>query len=111
MQLEERILQILSTSEGKFLENEVLINSLTESKKTSQEIEKKLRQSTLIYNKISQSRQNFRGVSNLAALQYSFLQEIHKLCKMYQFSLQWFQQQFKIAIEEAGKCKNLDERT
>ena len=92
--LEDRILELLATSEGKILENEILIKSLTESKSTSEEIEVRLRHARITEERINANRVNYEPVSIRASHLFLTILQLGGLDPMYQYSMEWFISKF-----------------
>jgi len=88
--LEDKILELLATSEGKILENEILIKSLTESKSTSEEIETRLKHAKITEDKINANRANYEPVAIRASHLYLTILQLSNLDPMYQYSLEWY---------------------
>jgi dynein heavy chain len=89
--LELRILNLLTESRGNVVENDALINSLNESKSTSEDIKARLRQSAKTEEKIEKNRQNYKPLAHLVSNIFLIVKDLYKLDPMYQFSLKWFE--------------------
>lgn len=96
--LEDKILELLATSEGKILENEVLIKSLTESKSTSEEIEVRLKHAKVTEDRINTNRANYEPVAVRASHLFLTILQLSNLDPMYQYSLEWFISKLKYLI-------------
>ena len=108
--LEEKILELLQLGGENILESEELINSLTESKVVSIEVEKKLANSKHAEQKIANFQGIYKPVSKLSAVLYFCIADLANLDCMYQYSMIWFMNVFKKALIEAEKSKDINER-
>lgn len=107
---EDKILEMLQSGGDSILNNEELINSLTESKKMSEEVERKLLTAKQTEHKIQQFQANYSPASSLSAVLYFCVADMANLDPMYQFSMDWFLTLFKKALSEAEKAKELQDR-
>ena len=51
--------------------------------------------------KINETRDTFRPCGRIAAALFFVLLDLHKINPMYQFSLDWYRNIFKLSINEA----------
>ena len=111
-EMEERILMLLSDSGGNVVEDDALVNSLTESKETAKEIEERLRMSEITQEKIDRNRNNYTQLACLATNIYFIIKELFRWESMYQFSLKWFEDMFIQSITDTPKTdsKNIQVR-
>eukprot|EP00762_Andalucia_godoyi_P006421 ANDGO_02891.mRNA.1 Dynein-1-beta heavy chain len=100
--IEDNILRLLSESKGDVLEDEVLINTLSTAKVTSEEINAKVKEAKITEAQIDVTREQYRFASRLAAHVFFCLQDLGNIDPMYQFSLQWFLRQFMRAFDQLG---------
>ena len=82
--LEDKILSLLASSGDDILEDEVLINTLAQSKKTSEEINKDLEVAERTSKEIDEAREGYRIVATRGSLIYSVIASIGGLQHMYQ---------------------------
>ena len=108
--LEDKILELLKAGGSSILESEELINSLTQSKNLSIELEKKLTNTKNAEQRIIGFQANYKPVSKLSAILYFCIADLANIDNMYQFSLNWFLFIFKKALALADKSKDLNER-
>ena len=108
--LEEKILELLQLGGENILENEELINSLTESKIVSTEVEKKLAHSKHSEQKIANFQGNYKPVSRISAVLYFCIADLANIDWMYQYSMLWFINIFKKSLSLADKSKDVNER-
>eukprot|EP00392_Amoebophrya_sp_AT5.2_P013410 g13528.t1 len=99
-------MHLLATSEGDVLEDDKLINVIYASKATATEINQKKKEAAVTEKEIDEARESYRTVAYRAA----GIVELSNVDPMYQFSLQWFQNLFSVAIEQSPKSEVLEER-
>ncbi len=101
--IEEDILERLtSATEETILMNVELIQSLERTKKSSQEIERKIRDAQLVEAQINTVREQYRTVATRGAVLYFVLADLAKVNYMYQFSFAFLKQLFTGAIGQAA---------
>lgn len=107
---EEKILSMLLSGGSNILDNELLINSLTESKSLSKAVEKKLNNAKLAEQKIFAIQSNYQIVSKQCSVLYFCVSDLANIDHMYQFSMVWFLYLFKKALSDSEKSKDVNER-
>jgi len=113
IQIEDSILAALSSTEGnidEFLKDESLINELSNSKKTSQEINKRVEESKITEQQIDETREGYRPVAYRSSLLFFCIIDFSLIDPMYQYSLQWFVRLFVLSIESSVPSNVLEER-
>jgi dynein heavy chain, axonemal len=108
--IESEILYLLSNSQGNILDDTVLIETLAQSKKTSEEIKEKMREASNIEQEILVQSELYRPVAKRASLLYFVIADLGEVDPMYQYSLQWFTQLFVRGIGGAQPAPLLDQR-
>ena len=86
--IESQILKLLSESKGNILDDTVLIETLAEAKKTSNEIAQKMEEAKVTEAEIFSSSEEYRPVANRASLLYFCIADFSLVDPMYQYSLQ-----------------------
>jgi dynein heavy chain len=109
-EIEDKILHLLKNAEGNILDDEVLINTLADSKKTSNIIEEKVKIATKTQEKIAKVRQGYVPVAFQAASLFFCIADLAGVDPMYQYSLDWYIGLYENAIDTAEKSTNLEER-
>lgn len=89
-EIEDRILHVLSSSEGSILENETAIEILSSSKTLSIEISEKQKIASLTEEEIDNTRMGYRPVAEHSAILFFCISELANIEPMYQYSLTWF---------------------
>ncbi|EFJ44216.1 dynein heavy chain 2 [Volvox carteri f. nagariensis] len=108
--IEDRILAMLSASSGNILDDEELINTLAQSKVTSNEIAAKVSEAEATEREIDETRELYRPVALRASLLFFAISDLALVDPMYQYSLTWFISMFVRGIEEAPKAATVEQR-
>ena len=109
-EIEDKILYLLSASEGNILDDETLINTLAQSKVTSNEITAKVVEAEKTEKEIDATRELYRPVAIRASLLFFCISDLALVDPMYQYSLAWFIELFVRSIGAADKSDNVEER-
>ena len=109
-EIEDKILYLLSNSTGNILDDEVLINTLAQSKVTSNEITAKVAEAEKTEKDIDETREKYRPVATRASVLFFCISDLALVDPMYQYSLAWFISLFIRGIEEAEKSDDVDKR-
>ncbi|CDJ66341.1 Dynein heavy chain 3, axonemal, related [Eimeria necatrix] len=109
--LQDKILQVMSQSQGNILDDEVLLNTLAASKQTSEEIQEKVQEAEVTEREIDEARQCYRKVAARCSQLFFCLVELAGIEPMYQYSQQWFQNLISLGISEAAPTPNVEQRT
>jgi dynein heavy chain, axonemal len=88
--IEDNILKLLSESTGNILDDIQLIDTLAESKKTSEQITEQVEQAKETEKKIDMTRELYRSVAYRGSLLYFCVTDLALIDPMYQYSLQWY---------------------
>jgi dynein heavy chain len=110
LELEDRTLHLLSTSEGNVLDNEPLINTLNNSKLTSGVIKTRVAEAEKTEIEINESREEYRPVATRGSLIYFVIADLGRLDPMYQYSLSYFNKLFNYCIDASEKSDDLQRR-
>lgn len=108
--LEATILQKLSGSSGNILDNEELINTLSESKLKAIAIGERVAEAELTEADINEARGKYQSVATRGSIIYFVIADLASIDPMYQYSLEYYSNLFNRCIEEAEKSPNLSER-
>ena len=108
--LEAKILQMLSESEGNILDDEVLINTLSESKLTSIAIGERVAEAEVTEQQINDTREKYRAVATRGSIIYFVIADLADIDPMYQYSLSYYNILFRRCINDSDKSKDLDVR-
>eukprot|EP00966_Prymnesium_polylepis_P147820 3414806-Prymnesium_polylepis.1 len=108
--LEDDILRMLAESSGNILDDELLINTLDQSKKTSAKTEAAVKGAEEVLAEIAQARENYRPVATLGSILYFVVADFASVDPMYLYSLQYFKEIFAQTVHAAVKNDDLAAR-
>jgi len=113
--IEDTILKLLSEASGNILDDEVLIDTLTQSKVTSNAIEEKVKIQEKTQQQINQTRAIYKPVADRSAALFFVVSDLGNVDPSYQYSLEWFVNIFLVSIDtapqspkKADRIKNLN---
>lgn len=106
-ELEEDLLQRLSSAGENVLEDPTLVLNLEKTKRTAAEIEIKSKEASITSVKIDEARELYRVAAHRAAMLYFILNDLHRMNPIYQFSLKAFTVVFKNAISNTEQNNDL----
>ena len=108
--LEDKILKLLKESKGNILDDEVLINTLNNSKLTSSVIEGRVKEAEETEKHINEAREGYRPVPTRGSILYFVIADLALVDGMYQYSLAYFTTLFNHCIESSEKSDDLETR-
>ncbi|XP_075210784.1 dynein heavy chain 3, axonemal [Lycorma delicatula] len=108
--IEDKILEVLSSSEGNILEDETAIHILSSSKVLSEEIQAKQEIAASTEIEIDSARNQYVPVSKHSAVLFLCLAELTNIDPMYQYSLVWFIHLYYQSILNSPKSNVLELR-
>merc|ERR1719201_2800905 len=109
-EIENKILQVLSSSQGNILEDESAIQILGNSKTVSNQIEAKQAIADETEVKIDEARQGYIPVAFQASVLFFVVADMGNIDPMYQYSLPFFIGLFVLAIKNSEKANELETR-
>ncbi|GAA6232467.1 dynein heavy chain 3, axonemal [Lates japonicus] len=109
-EIEDKILQVLSSSEGNILEDETAIKILSSSKILSEEISEKQKIASVTEKEIDDTRMGYRPVAEHSSILFFCISELANIEPMYQYSLTWFINLYLYSIAESVKSDDVAER-
>ncbi|XP_005102124.3 dynein heavy chain 1, axonemal [Aplysia californica] len=109
-EIEDKILYLLSVSEGSPVDDLELIDTLDASKTTSQEIQAKVRAAEVTEKSIDETRSQYIPVALNSQILFFCMADMAKIDPMYQYSLEWFIKIFLLSISQAERAESLPER-
>ncbi|KAJ3039074.1 Dynein heavy chain 7, axonemal [Rhizophlyctis rosea] len=109
-EIEDKILEILSSSEGNILENETAIEVLSSSKVISVELFDKQKIAEETERKIDDTRDSYRPIANHSSVLYFCIADLANIDPMYQYSLTWFIDLFVNGINLSNKSSVVKRR-
>lgn len=109
-ELEDKILKLLKESQGNILDDELLINTLNNSKLTSGVIKGRVKEAEETEIEINASREEYRVVATRGSILYFVVADLALMDSMYQYSLAYFAQLFNYCIDAAEPSDELPSR-
>ena len=102
-EIQDKILQLLANAKGQILEDEVLINTLSDSKVTSNRIAEKMAVAEKTSRVINSTRSLYKEVACRASQLYFCVAQLANIDPMYQYSLEWFIGLYVLSINKAPR--------
>ncbi|KAK3261578.1 hypothetical protein CYMTET_29517 [Cymbomonas tetramitiformis] len=109
-EIEDKILHVLSASQGNILEDEEAVKVLSASKVLSDQIAEKQKVAEVTEVKIDEARVGYKPIAKHSALLYFCVQDMANIDPMYQYSVTWFSLLFSKAITDSTKSDDLSQR-
>ncbi|XP_048589777.1 dynein axonemal heavy chain 3-like isoform X2 [Nematostella vectensis] len=109
-EIEDKILEVLSTSEGNILEDETAIEILSSSKKLSGEISEKQEIATKTEKEIDETRGGYKPVAKHSSILFFTISSLANIEPMYQYSLTWFMNLYLQSINNSERSPDLNRR-
>ncbi|KAK3252700.1 hypothetical protein CYMTET_38016 [Cymbomonas tetramitiformis] len=108
--MEDKILFMLSNSQGNILDDESLVETLARSKEMSNEISQKVSEAEVTEREIDQTRSMYDPVARHASLLFFIISSLTAADPMYQYSLTWFIELFVKSIGNSSKSTDVVQR-
>lgn len=109
-EIEDQILQIMSSSSGNILEDETAISTLKGSKTLSDEISKKQEIAEETEKSINSVRQSYSPVAYSSQILFFCIADLANVEPVYQYSLSWFISLFINSIKLSEKGRDVEKR-
>ncbi|XP_048576009.1 dynein axonemal heavy chain 3 isoform X2 [Nematostella vectensis] len=109
-EIEDKILEVLSSSEGNILEDETAIKVLSSSKVLSEEISAKQEIATATEKEIDETRNGYKPVATHSSVLFFCISDLASIEPMYQYSLTWFINLYLQSILNSERSPELSER-
>lgn len=109
-ELEDKILEVLSSSEGNILEDETGIQVLSSSKVLAREISEKQAIAEKTELEIDAIRLGYNSIAAHSSVLFFCIAELANIEPMYQYSLPWYINLFVSSIESSTKSTVVQER-
>ncbi|XP_053995911.1 dynein axonemal heavy chain 7-like isoform X3 [Hylaeus anthracinus] len=107
---EDKILEILSISEGNILEDEEAIQMLTSSKNLSDDIQTKQTAAEQTEASIDAARLQYTPIAVYSTVLFFTIAMLAHVDPMYQYSLPWFVNLFELAIDNTEPAETVEQR-
>jgi len=95
---------------AQILEDDELINVLEESRKTSDEIAQRMKESEVTEKEIDKTRETYRPVAFRSSILFFTIIDLAVIDPMYQYSLQWFANLFASSVDNSPKSSDSQQR-
>ena len=109
-EIEDKILEVLSSSQGNILEDETAIKILSSSRVLSEEISAKQEIAASTEKEIDDTRNGYHPVAVHASILFFSITDLANIEPMYQYSLTWFINLYLHSIANSPKSVDLKER-
>ena len=109
-EIEDKILEVLSSSEGNILEDETAIQVLSSSKVLANEISEKQEVAAETEKKINATRAEYLPIAIHSSVMFFTISDLAAIDPMYQYSLPWFINLFISAIDNSEPCEEIQKR-
>ncbi|XP_066239555.1 dynein axonemal heavy chain 3 [Saccopteryx leptura] len=109
-EIEDRILEILSLSEGNILEDETALRVLSASRELSEDISQKQEVASATERQIDRTRLGYTPVAVRSATLFFCVSDLAHLEPMYQYSLAWFLGLYRQALARSRRSEELQQR-
>ncbi|XP_077987554.1 dynein axonemal heavy chain 3-like isoform X2 [Glandiceps talaboti] len=109
-EIEDKILEVLSSSQGNILEDESAIQILSSSKQLAKEISEKDAIAQATEKEIDETRNGYKPVAKHSSLLFFTISDLANIDPMYQYSLNWFINLYLQSISKSKPSPDLEER-
>ena len=109
-ELEDKILTMISKASGDILDDEVLIETLGASKKTSEVIHVRMAEAEETSKNINAAREEYRTIATRGSILYFVVADMGLVDPMYQYSLDFFSKLFNLRLVKSTKSDDLNTR-
>ncbi|KAJ3342735.1 Dynein heavy chain 7, axonemal [Gonapodya sp. JEL0774] len=106
-EIEDKILEVLSSSEGNILEDETAIQILSSSKVLAKTINEKQATAEKTEKKIDEIRIGYKPIAFHSAIMFFCIADLAAIEPMYQYSLSWYINLFITSILNSQKSQDL----
>ncbi|KAK9537950.1 hypothetical protein VZT92_005520 [Zoarces viviparus] len=109
-EIEDKILEVLSSSDGDILDNETAVNILSCSKVLANDITEKQAVAEVTEQKIDETRKGYTSIAVHSAILFFSIADLANIEPMYQYSLAWFINLFISSIDNSDLSDVLEQR-
>ncbi|KAJ0405408.1 hypothetical protein ATCC90586_009447 [Pythium insidiosum] len=109
-EIEDKILHILSSSEGNILEDENAINTMNQSKNVADDIKKEQKIAETTEKEIDTVRQGYQPVAYSSQVLFFCIDQLANIEPVYQYSLSWFINLFILSINQSERSPDITQR-
>ena len=108
--LENKILYLLSSAKGSLLDDASLVDTLQSSKVTSEEVGESLKIAEATQEQIALARESYRPCAIRSSILYFVVSDLTLIDPMYQFSLDSYFELYTQSIDKSAKSEDLEDR-
>ena len=109
-EIEDKILEVLSSSQGNILEDETAIRVLSSSKVLANTINEKQKVAEKTEKEIDIIRAGYKPIAYHSSIMFFCIAELANIEPMYQYSLTWYIDLFVRAIDTSEKSSDVEAR-
>lgn len=109
-EIEDKILEVLSSSKGNILEDEVAVNTLSSAKTLANEIQIKQAGAEETQKKIDEKRLEYTSIADYSSILFFCIADLAGIDPMYVYSLSWYVNLYCNTIDLAERSDMLAER-
>ncbi|CAM9936766.1 unnamed protein product [Ectocarpus sp. 6 AP-2014] len=109
-EIENKILYMLVNASGNILDDEDLIDALSQSKVTSKAINERLTEAEHTTKEINDTREDYRVVATRGSIIYFVIAGLSNVDPMYQYSLKFYKDLFSQRLQKAEKNDEVSAR-
>eukprot|EP00898_Chlorokybus_atmophyticus_P003847 jgi/Chlat1/4463/Chrsp29S04567 len=109
-EIEDKILEVLSGSEGNILEDETAIKIISEAKVLGNDINAKQALAEQTEKEIDAARVGYKAGGDYAATLFFCISDLANIEPMYQYSLPWFVNLYVLSITNSAKAEEVADR-
>ncbi|GFH22159.1 uncharacterized protein HaLaN_19578 [Haematococcus lacustris] len=109
-EIEDKILEVLSSSTGNILEDETAISVITEAKTLGNDIADKQQIAEVTEREIDSTRAQYKPCGDYTSVLFFCISDLAAIDPMYQYSLPWYSNLFVASVNAAAKDPVLDTR-
>ncbi|KAI9021920.1 dynein heavy chain and region D6 of dynein motor-domain-containing protein [Hyaloraphidium curvatum] len=100
--LEDNLLERLSSTQGSLVDDSSLVDVLAKSKTASEDVQEKLKTAVQTQVKITEAREDYRPVATQGSILFSIIADMAGINPMYQVSLHQFMQLFDGSMDHSA---------
>jgi dynein heavy chain len=106
----DKIQILLSETEGNVLDNANLSSTLLELRRELNKSDDRAIGMRDMKKELKNTSQQYKSAAEHASILYLTIQQLCRICRMYQYSFDWFTRVFRLSIENSNKSNSIDKR-
>jgi dynein heavy chain len=108
--IEDKILEVLSSSKGNILEDETAIEIMSSSKVLANDIKEKQKIAEKTENEIDVIRESYKPIAYHVSVLFFCIADLANIEPMYQYSLAWYINLYMTSIQVSEKSPDVEKR-